>query len=196
MKRLPPVTLVVCALALAAWFLPALAEWLVYDREFILRGEFWRLFTGHLVHFSRSHLALDVGAFFTVGWLLETRSIAPRWLMFGMAPGVIGLALLFGDPAMARYGGLSGWSVAALVCVALDWIKRAGPARAPGWIALAGLAIKTLGEWQGASPVFASVGSPARLAVLAHVSGALFAFAATGWTRRRSAALINRENPA
>lgn len=85
-----------------------IAETLQYDRQAIFDGQFWRLVTGNLVHWSREHVALDVGAFLLIGLLYERslrRSLPIVCLVVSLA---IGLTLLIFLPQLGIYRGLSG----------------------------------------------------------------------------------------
>jgi len=173
MKRFPWFTAGVCGAALLAWFMPGLADRWVYDRQAILGGEIWRLLSGHLVHFSPSHLVLDAAALALAGSLCESRFRAPRRALFLAVPIAISLALLFGEPNMARYGGLSGLAAAAMVYVALHLVSEGRLARTLGLAALAGMAAKVTVEWSGSAPLFATVADPSIIAApLSHAVGA------------------------
>ena len=83
--------------------------WLRYDREQILAGQVWRLFTGHLVHLGWQHLLLNLAG------LILTYLVFYRYLVDGqgiiavfvIALGVSAGLLLF-NPDLAWYVGLSG----------------------------------------------------------------------------------------
>lgn len=173
MKRLPLFTFCACGAALLTWFFPGLVDRLVYDREAILGGEVWRLLTGHLVHFSPSHLVMDVAALALAGSLLELRTCVPRPILFLVAPGVISLVLLLFEPAMARYGGLSGLATTTMVYLALHMLADGLLARTLGLAALVGLAAKITLEWNGSSPLFATMADDSVVAApLSHAAGA------------------------
>lgn len=77
MKRIPlksipwlTVTTALCTLLLAGASLGGFAQ---YDRSAILRGEVWRLVTGHFSHWSPSHLGYDLFAFAILGAICERR---------------------------------------------------------------------------------------------------------------------------
>ena len=56
--------------ALAIQARPSWARALVFDRDAVLGGEWWRLWTGNFVHFGWLHFALDTGLWFLIGWTL------------------------------------------------------------------------------------------------------------------------------
>jgi membrane associated rhomboid family serine protease len=104
-RRGPGITLL---LAGGAWVVAAFPGWaggLMYDRQAILDGELWRLFTGHWVHFSTSHLVCDTLALGLVGGMLEARRTPGCGRLCLLAPWVINLALL----ACATAAACPGW---------------------------------------------------------------------------------------
>ena len=172
--RAPIWTLCVVALAGLVWLFPGSADLLIYDRNAILAGEIWRLWTGHLVHFSLSHVVLDASALLICGWLLEARTRSNGPLLFLIGSPLISLSLFAFVPEMSRYGGLSALVVLAMVHVALSWAKESIQLR---W--LAGTALLLLGikiAYELASPValFASMPSVA-VAPASHLAGAVLA---------------------
>lgn len=130
MKRdVPWLTLLAVTVAVIVSRSPALTGLAVYDRDAVLSGDVWRLFTGHWVHFSRSHLLLDCLALAVAGSFVELRS-RRLWLLFlAVAPWWIGGGLLRFDPALAVYGGMSGLVMGAVVLVILMLWRGPGGAR-------------------------------------------------------------------
>jgi rhomboid family GlyGly-CTERM serine protease len=64
------VTTALLTLVLAGASLGGFAQ---YDRSAVLRGEVWRLVTGHFSHWSPSHLGFDLFAFVLLGAICEPR---------------------------------------------------------------------------------------------------------------------------
>ena len=160
--------------AVLVFSLPGVQPALIYDREAVLAGEVWRLFTGHWVHFSARHLAFDLFALGVAGMILESRA-DPRWrLLLLLAPWLIGIGLLLGEPRMSFYGGLSGVATAAVVYLALGGLRERSPWR---WVCVATLLIiaaKAALEWHTGQTFFASAGGEAFMAApLSHLLGAL-----------------------
>lgn len=90
----------------------------VFDRDLVLRGEVWRVFTGHFVHCSFDHLFWDLAAFLIVGTYIEKqqpRQLIPA-LLFCCA--VISFWLLTGISSISSYCGLSG-ALNGLVFIAI-----------------------------------------------------------------------------
>jgi rhomboid family GlyGly-CTERM serine protease len=197
MKRPPWYTLAGLAATWFAWSMPHAAEWLVYDRQAILKGELWRLLTGHLVHFSTSHLLYNLAAFALAGWLLESRTHAPRPIMFLTTPLVISTAMLGFDPFMTHYGGLSGLVTALWVYLALDYARRPGISRFLSATTLTLFLGKTAWEYLYAAPLFAQPDTESfQVATLSHLTGAGWACLVFGtWSFHKEILAGVRERP-
>ncbi len=121
---------VLCAAALAgiAGMQDGVAAWLEYDRLAIAEGELWRLWTGHLVHFTVGQAAWDGLAFLVPAlWLLgrgARNAVAAALLL---AAPAVSLTLFLQVPDMAVYRGVSALAVALWV-FALAHAWRAYPA--------------------------------------------------------------------
>lgn len=165
---------------------------LLLERAAVLRGEWWRLWTGQLVHFGAGHLLWNLAVLVPAGVWAERLAPGRTRLLLALAPGVIGGGLLAFDPGLARYGGLSGLAAAVLALLALE--KLAVPARAGAdrwcWRAvLALLAVKLLAEMFAGSAVFARFASDeVRPVPLAHLVGVACAAAVFFIRRRRGPA--------
>lgn len=152
-----PAAIAVIALAvMAGGLLPMLS--LRYERDGILSGEVWRLLTGHLVHLTWGHFALNVGGLVLI-WLLFGARLSPaRWLIVLLASALgVSTGLLVAHPELNWYVGLSGvlhgmfvagalgglyagyraeWLLLGLLALKLAWEQLAGPL--PGTEELAG----------------------------------------------------------
>jgi rhomboid family GlyGly-CTERM serine protease len=85
-----------------------LTQALAWDRQAIGAGQWWRLWTGHLVHYSLRHAMLDASAVLLLGVIAEryfTRRIVATALLFG-APS-ISIALWWLVPDLVDYRGAS-----------------------------------------------------------------------------------------
>jgi rhomboid family GlyGly-CTERM serine protease len=115
------------AVSLAALIIqlnPAWRDALIYDRASLARGEWWRVWTGHLVHFGWLHWLADAGLLFILGWLLEAKH--PRFSRTGLVvmPAFISAVGYWLDPTMMRYGGLSAVNLGLLLFLALQGWRR------------------------------------------------------------------------
>ena len=175
----PWLTILLSAAAGLAFAWPAAAAWLIYDRAAILTGQGWRLWTGHLVHYTPSHLFWNLAVFLPAGaWLERVFPRSARWFLLLAAPA-ISLVLLLGDTALQHYGGLSGIATGVLVLLALlRW--RRNP-RDPAWFwpgVLALVVVKAAVESTAHQPLFARFDAGVRPVPLAHLAGIGWAIAA------------------
>ncbi len=161
------------AVLAAALLASAFPTAFVLERGALARGEWWRLWTGHLVHASTSHFLLDVGAALVLVPFVRDR--AAPWVL---AP-IVGLGALALAPGIDSYGGLSGVLHALTVLAALSLAREERGARralAVG-VALVTLA-KACAEVALGRPLFTSDldmgGTPV---LVAHALGALAALA-------------------
>jgi rhomboid family GlyGly-CTERM serine protease len=185
-------TLSIAAAAGLAYVWPRLAGAWIYERSAIFAGQVWRLWTGHLVHYSVSHLLLDLAVFVAAGGWLEWILPRPARWFYLIAPPAISAVLLVGEPTLERYAGLSGVATGVLVLLALVQWRR--DATAPVWFwpaVLALVALKVAVEARGTTPLFARFEPDVRVVPLAHVAGigcAVIAFLAVRARGRRPAA--------
>lgn len=108
LRQLPWITGLFGVVVLLLALLPeSLLSIVQYDREKILDGELWRMFTGHLVHWNSTHLVWDLLVFVACGGLLEwlRRNLLVSVLFGGSF--VVSVALLVFQPDMHTYRGLS-----------------------------------------------------------------------------------------
>lgn len=101
-----PFTLALAQLAVLLGFWPAATGALELQRG--APFEPWRLLGAHLVHYSPSHLALDVAVLLCLGLVAER--LAPRGTRVALAIGALAipLAVLAFQADLVRYRGLSG----------------------------------------------------------------------------------------
>lgn len=106
MKRIPwlTVTTALCTLLLAGASLGGFAQ---FDRNAILRGEVWRLVTGHFSHWSLSHLGYDLFAFVILGAICERRDRRLFATVSAATALVVSLFLLAFRADVELYRGLS-----------------------------------------------------------------------------------------
>jgi rhomboid family GlyGly-CTERM serine protease len=103
---------------------PSWREHLLYDRAAIAGGDWWRIWTGHLVHFGWPHLVVDAGLLLIVGWIAEKDY--PRFMRIALflMPAFISASMFWLEPEMARYGGLSAFNLGVLLYVAAQGWRR------------------------------------------------------------------------
>ena len=116
-------------LAALATVAPAIHEGCLLDRDALAKGEMWRLWTGHLAHFSTSHLLVDVAVFaLLVGALIRAGERALGSVLF-LSGAALSASLLVCDSSLVRYGGLSGLNALLLGQLALRWVQAGGRQR-------------------------------------------------------------------
>jgi rhomboid family GlyGly-CTERM serine protease len=171
--RWPWATAAAALLALALFFWPALGEKLWFERAAILRGEWWRIGTGHWIHYGPSHLLWNLAVLVPAGVWAERLSPLRLRLLLALAPWAIGGALLAFDPALAVYAGLSGLAAAVLLFLALTQLGlRHGDARFWRTVIVL-LALKIGFELLADDPFLARfAASDVRPVPLAHIAGA------------------------
>jgi rhomboid family GlyGly-CTERM serine protease len=178
--RVPYATSVVVLVCLALGDTP-LASLLAFDRQAIFAGEVWRLWSGHLVHFSMQQLFLDVSALLLVGAVAET-AFGPRFvawvLLFGMPAISMGLLLL--APDLAYYRGASGL-VMLLAFVGANALWLSLPRLRVVFAILGlGLFVKAVLEAAGFASDISGLPNGVQVAWQAHVLGA-----GMGWASAR-----------
>jgi rhomboid family GlyGly-CTERM serine protease len=178
MKSICPALLLFALPATLLWLAPATHAPFLYDRVAISHGEWWRLWTGHWVHFSASHLLWNLVVMLVAGAWLER--LQPGWLLrlaLIVSP-LLSLVLLFGEPAMQTYGGLSGLATSVVVLLALAQLRRRSPDRAWWWTILLLVAAKTGADAVRADSLFVAFGAQTvHPSVLVHAAGAVAALA-------------------
>jgi rhomboid family GlyGly-CTERM serine protease len=193
---IPWASLGVVVLALGVAAAPALNAGLLYDRVALMRGEYWRLWTGHFVHFGWSHLLWNLAVFAVAGVWAER--VAPRRarVLLIVAPPIIGVALFGLDPELGFYGGLSGVTAAMLTFLAFAQLARIAESEAAAVVVVAGaearssapsdrwfwrtvlalIILKIAAEFAVSSPLLARFASEGIQPVpLAHLAGVLAA---------------------
>ncbi len=157
--RSTSLTWLIALVAVTVQFWPGAAEVLQFDRLSITRGQWWRVFTAHVTHWSTDHLFWDVLMFVVLGTLVEAQS---RWRLGGLCLASafsISCVAWFTRPLFSTYRGLSGVDTALFVYLAcrllLDAIRhrnwRSG--LVPGMLLVA-VSVKLLFESVTSSTLF------------------------------------------
>jgi rhomboid family GlyGly-CTERM serine protease len=154
------------------------ANSLSLDRHALLEGELWRLWTGHLVHFSLTHAAADIALLAVVAAIAqrELGGWATDIALLASAP-LISLGLIALVPDLAVYRGASALSVFLGVIGGTRIWRRAPDLRfAVGCVGTVAAA-KTWLDAAGLVPGLSSVPDGVRVAWQAHVMACLIAAA-------------------
>ena len=176
-------------LALVIQLNPTWRDTLIYQRDEI--GQFWRLWTGHWVHFGWPHFVVDVGLFLILGWMLEHRY--PRLAVSSLVlmPLFISLVIYFFDSHMHRYAGLSALNLGLLLIIALqgwqrDWRDWFWPAVLVIYVAEIVFEIMSGGSGGG---MIRFDDPHVKVATSAHIAGAVYAVCAWLLVRRQARAV-------
>lgn len=171
-----PMTRVVTILILASMVIQGLGEparrLLRYDRTEVMSGEVWRLFSGHFVHLGWMHLGLNAAALCLMALLFKGPGPGTlHWPGVALASSLgVGLGLLWLDPTLHWYVGLSGTAHGLAAAACLNWSRQH---RGTGLAYLTLLAGKLAWEqWHGASAASAALIGGATI-VNAHLYGAI-----------------------
>jgi rhomboid family GlyGly-CTERM serine protease len=171
------------ALALVCLALGALADVsaLAYDRQAILEGELWRLWTGHWVHFSTQQMLLDISTLVLAAAVAQ-REFGPlfitRVLLLGAPAMSIGLLLV--APDLAYYRGASGAvMMLAFAAGAAFWSRKPGLRAILVMLGLV-VAVKAILDAAGFASGLSGLPIGVHVAWQAHVLGA-----GMGWASAR-----------
>lgn len=113
--------------AALASLVPGAAGALELDRAAVTAGQWWRLLTGHAVHWGPAHLLSDAAAFAGLLWLARRRPGATA-LVVVLSATTTGIAVWVWAGGIATYRGLSGINYALLA-----WLLAAAVAQGRGW---------------------------------------------------------------
>lgn len=176
--------LLLTLLAFGLWCLPQLeivpqlSQQLDWSRTDLLSGQWWRLFSGHLLHSNGAHLAMNVGALWLIFGLHQLhyhwRTLLPLTLGLMLAISLfIGLAA----DQIDRYVGLSGLLHGLITWGAIKDIQRGWFS---GWLLLLAIIAKVCWELTVGASASTSALIEARVAVEAHGFGVLAALLICG----------------
>ena len=143
---LPIFSLVIILASLLSSIFPELASIFIFDRSAIFRGEIWRIFTCHFVHFSNTHLAYNIFAFGIVGYIIEKKKYPNFCLLYFCLAFSISISLFVLKPNMLFFGGLSGIVCGALYYCALMGIKESQTLKRISFLIVTFLPIKIAAE--------------------------------------------------
>ncbi|MCK5804289.1 MAG: rhombosortase [Lentisphaeria bacterium] len=105
---LPVISAVVIVVAVVAQSFPALSAALQLERSAVAGGQWWRVITGHLTHWSWEHLCWDLAGFAILGCLCERRWRGRFVVCLLVSAGCVSAAFHFWHPELSAYRGLSG----------------------------------------------------------------------------------------
>ncbi|MDX1303706.1 rhombosortase [Photobacterium sp.] len=163
---------------LAQW--PVIQSWIAWDRETIAHGEIWRILTGNLTHTNWPHMVMNSLALIVITFIFRAHFCAKHYtVLILLISLVIGIGLFATD--IQWYAGLSGVLHGLFAWGAVRDLRTQTKG---GWLLLAGLTFKIGWEqyYGGAASSAALIG--ARVAIEAHLIGAVTGLIA-GYTQRQ-----------
>lgn len=170
-KLLPWATVVITATAIITFCFARLSAVFIFDRSLISNGQVWRIWTGHIVHFTPGHLGWDLAVFLPAGcWLERLKPGCARWFYL-LGPILISAFLFIFDPTLERYAGLSGLATGVLVLLAVLQLQRPNESPWLWWGVLLLVAAKLIIEFRHDAPLIVSDFVNVRNVPLAHLSG-------------------------
>lgn len=164
--------LLVFILALLAFiFDQQISDLLIYDRNMIIAGEYWRLLTGHFFHSNGNHFMLNVAAVALL-WALHGQyyHVKSYLIIFFVSAVVCSLGILWFAEDIAFYVGLSGVLHGFFVWGALMDIKHH---EKTGYLLLIGVIAKILHEQFYGASADVEILIGASVATDAHLYGAI-----------------------
>lgn len=131
LSHLPPITLLLSCFAIVLHTSSALGDLLLFDRTAIAAGEYWRLFTGHLTHWSTEHLIWDVFMFVLLASMIEKRGRVCLLATMLASTGLISATIWICQTEVTVYRGLSGLDSALFTFVLMNLVRSALRQRQP-----------------------------------------------------------------
>jgi len=151
---------------------------LAFRRDGITNGEYWRLFTGNLLHTNQWHLLMNLAGLWVLLLLYKPHFYALNFtLLFSALCLLQGLGLYFFYPALLGYVGLSGMLHGLFTYGA---IRDISTGLKSGYWLLLGVIIKVAYEqiFGASNQVTQMIG--ARVATEAHLVGVITGILALG----------------
>lgn len=153
-------------------------EILEFDRHALLAGQLWRLWTGHLVHYSMRHALIDFAVVLAAAVIVVQLSASPgagmRRLLaaLGLGAPFVSLGMLAVAPHCLYYRGASG--IAAMLVVMAGgalWPRAARSTRATLLLMAATLLAKICAEAAGVTHGWSDLPADVMVAWQAHLLG-------------------------
>jgi rhomboid family GlyGly-CTERM serine protease len=147
------------------------ADALIYNRDLVMSGEYWRLITGHFLHSNANHFMLNAAAVLLL-WALHGHYYDPTnyFITFLTSAVVCGLGVYWFSADIALYVGLSGVLHGFFVWGALTDIKYK---EKTGYLLLIGVVLKIAHEQVYGASADVELLIGASVATDAHLYGAI-----------------------
>ncbi|HKI62511.1 MAG TPA: rhombosortase [Mariprofundaceae bacterium] len=160
------------------WFLPdTTSSTLAFDRQAIVAGQLWRLWTCHVTHFSWQQLSIDSSVVAILGYTVQRHMKAMHLMaLFTLALPLVSLAIFWLVPDMLHYRGASGIGAMLWMMAACQMLLQSRRYSAYFWLGIIFLTLlfaKLIGEaFLGMQAVSALPGN-VQVAWQAHLFGAI-----------------------
>ena len=153
-------------------------ELLEFDRHALLAGQLWRLWTGHLVHYTPQHALIDFAVALAAAVIVVQLSATPAAgmrrlaLALGWGAPFISLGMLLIAPGCLAYRGASGvGSMLVVMAGGALWPRAARSVRAALLLMAATLMAKIGAEAAGYAHGVSDLPSDVVVAWQAHLLG-------------------------
>jgi rhomboid family GlyGly-CTERM serine protease len=113
------------AIAVLLIFATDSAAMFEFSRGRLAAGQWWRVLTGHLTHWSADHLGWDLMMFVVLGVVLERQSRARFVALLLGSAAAISAAVFWIQPEFELYRGLSGVDSGLFVAVCVGMLAEA-----------------------------------------------------------------------
>lgn len=154
------------------WVLQSYLGVLEFDRQRILSGEIWRIWTGHLVHTNNSHFAQNIVASIIIYFTFFTAIKLSELLLYSFVfAALISVTLLCIYPSLGWYNGLSGLLHALAVYFSMRLARNKDNIF---WVGLGIVWVKVLIESIRAYSGYESLIGDMKVITEAHLIGAFF----------------------
>lgn len=199
------VTLIVALAAVAAFASDGETALLEGSRVAISDGQWWRVFTGHVTHWSGDHLAWDLFMFVVLGVTLEHRNRKRYLALLVASAATISASVFLLQSNIASYRGLSGVDSALFVAVCANLLvdarrderrvpRRADPSTVVATFLFAGFIGKTIFEYATGDTLFVASNAAGFTPLpLAHVAGAAAAVCLAAYYPLRGSLAARRQ---
>ncbi|CAA0125302.1 Uncharacterised protein [Halioglobus japonicus] len=168
------------------WLIQRYLGLLEYDRQQILTGQLWRIWSGHFVHTNSAHFALNIVAALIIYFGFLTRiKLRDLLLSVFVFAALISLTLLCVYPSLDWYNGLSGLLHALVAYFA---VRMARTEDKIFWAALVVIWVKVIVETVRVHLGYESTVGEMAIITEAHLIGTFFGTVA-GFALRKSRSL-------
>lgn len=150
---------------------------MVFERDALIEGEWWRLWTAHLTHFTLSQLIVDSGIIAILGYVVQ-RYLKSVYLLTSILlsmPVISGL-IFWLVPDLSVYRGASAIGAMLWMLASTHFLYECKMYSVNFWLGvlfLLALPLKISGEALSLLPVISELNHGVQIAWQAHLFGAL-----------------------